>query len=217
LQCYFGINLLGSALALILLAAAAPAQIRVPVKELAAGRFLVARRGLVDPNFARTVVLLAQTGKDGAMGLIINRQTKLPISRVLEGIQEAKDRSDPAYLGGPVSITGVLALVRSRTKLEDATHVLADVYLVSDRKVLEKTLAARADAGSVRIYLGYAGWAPGQLEMELELGSWYILRGDPAVVFDPEPDTVWDRLIQGTEARIASAVPLLAAARRPSH
>jgi putative transcriptional regulator len=77
---------------------------------------------------------------------------------------------------------------------------LGDVYLVSRREVLEKTLEAGA---GLRVYLGYSGWAPGQLEAELELGSWYIFRGDPAMVFDPDPETVWSRLIRGAEVRIA--------------
>jgi putative transcriptional regulator len=185
---------------LLLGALVCPGQIRGPVKDLAAGRFLVAQRELVDPNFIRTVVLLAKYGEDGAMGLIINRPTKLPVSKVLDGLKGLKGRSEPAYLGGPVQVTGVLALVRSAAKLEESQKVLGDVYLVSSREVLEKTLEG---GGALRVYLGYSGWAPGQLEAELELGSWYIFRGDPALVFDPEPETVWSRLIRGAEVRIA--------------
>ena len=177
-----------------------PAQIRGPVKDLAAGRFLVAQRELVDPNFIRTVVVLAKYGEDGAMGLIINRPTKLPVSKVLDGLKGVKNRTEPAYLGGPVQVTGVLALVRSPARPEEGLKVLGDIYLVSSREVLEKTLEGSA---ALRVYLGYSGWAPGQLDAELELGSWYIFRGDPALVFDPEPETVWSRLIRRAEVRIA--------------
>ena len=184
-------------------AAALPAQSRGPVEDLAPGRFLVAHRNLGDPNFARTVVLLATFGEEGAMGLIVNRQTKLPLSKVLGDLKAAKDRTDRVYFGGPVSITGVLALARSRPRPEDARHVFADVHLISSKPLLEKTLAAGAQAGALRVYLGYSGWAPGQLEAEVELGSWYIFRADAGMVFDPEPDTVWSRLMGRTEVRIA--------------
>ena len=179
------------------------AQVGTRVKDLAPGKFLIARQGLLDPNFARTVVLLVQYREEGAMGLIINRRTKLPLSRVLEELKDAKNRSDPVYLGGPVQITGVLALLRSRAKPEDALHVFADVYLVSSKAPLEKALAAGAESSALRAYLGYSGWLPGQLEQEIERGSWFIWRGDAAMVFDPDPETVWSRMIKKTEANIA--------------
>lgn len=179
------------------------AQAGIRAKDLAPGKFLIARRSLLDPNFARTVVLLARYGEAGAMGLIINRRTKLPLSRALEGLKDAKNRPEPIYLGGPVEISGVLALLRSSLKPEDARHVFTDVYLISSKTALEKALAAGAESTTLRAYLGYSGWAAGQLEREIELGSWAIWRGDAAAVFDPDPETVWTRLIQKTEARIA--------------
>ena len=171
--------------------------------ELAPGKLLIAHRRLLDPNFTRTVVLLVRYSDEGAMGLIVNRPTKVPLSRALEGLPDAKSRPDPVYLGGPVELGGVVALVRSRVKLEDARHVFSDVYLLSSKASLERALAAGAESSALRAYLGYSGWGAGQLEREIELGSWLLYRGDPVTVFDPDPDTVWSRLIQKTEARIA--------------
>ncbi len=171
--------------------------------QVAPGKFLIAHRSLLDPNFTRTVVLLVRYGEDGAMGLILNRPTKVPLSRALDGLKDAKSRSDPVYLGGPVEVGGVVALLRSRDKLTDARHVFADIYLLSTKTSLERALAAGADSGGLRAYLGYAGWGAGQLDHEIELGSWLVWRGDPATVFDPDPETMWSRLIQKTEARIA--------------
>ena len=179
------------------------AQVGTRVKDLAAGKFLIARRDLPAPNFTRTVILLVRYGEDGAMGLVINRRTKLPLSRVLEELKVAKDRSDQVYLGGPVEITAVLALLRSPAKPEDARHVFADVYLISSKAPLEKALAVGAESSALRAYLGYSGWAAGQLEQEIELGAWFIWRGDAATVFDPDPETVWSRMIKKTEASIA--------------
>ena len=180
-----------------------PAQAGLRIRELAAGKFLVARRDLPDPNFAETVVLLVHYDKSGAMGLVINRPTKVPLSRVLQDLKEAKERADPVYLGGPVEKTGALALLRSRNKLEEARHVFSDVYLASSRKLLEQSLAARIEASALRVYLGYSGWGAGQLEGEVELGTWHIFRGDAGMVFDPDPESVWHKLIQRTELKVA--------------
>jgi len=172
--------------------------------DLAAGKLLVASPDLPDPNFARTVILLVQYDADGVLGLILNRRSKVPISRVLDGLAGAKDRADPVYAGGPVERADVLALVRSRRPPGNAKRVLADVFLVSTKEDLEKTLASTADADNVHVYLGYSGWTEPQLEHELELGAWYIFQGSAKTVFDSEPDALWPQLIRETEMRIAS-------------
>jgi putative transcriptional regulator len=174
-------------------------------EELAPGKFLVASRRLPDPNFSRTVVLLVQYDKKGAMGLIINRRTEVPLSRVFDELKDAKDRTDAIYVGGPVERSAVMALIRSSGALADAKHVFADIYMLASRSLLEKTLAAHTGASAFHAYLGYAGWGPSQLDGEVKLGSWFIFRGDAAMVFDPAPDSVWSRLIGKTELRIASA------------
>src|SRR5579863_4862678 len=135
-----------------LAASAAPAihrRLSVPVqagehdKELASGKLLVARRGLQDPNFAETVILLVEHSEDeGTVGLILNRQTKIPLSRLSKELEGAKGRTEPLYLGGPVQTEGVMALVRSRAKLEESKHVLADIYMISSKATLEKTISA---------------------------------------------------------------------------
>jgi putative transcriptional regulator len=174
--------------------------------ELAAGRFLVASRDLGDPNFAETVVLLVRYGEqDGAMGLIVNRRSDLPLSRVFRDLKEAKGNADPVYMGGPVEPGVVLALLRSTSPPEEAQLVFGGVYLVSSKALLEKTLAAKAEPSTFHVYLGYAGWGPGQLEHEVELGGWHVMPAAPAEVFHSDPESVWPRLIKRTEQRIARA------------
>lgn len=171
--------------------------------ELAAGSFLVSSRDLNDPNFAQTVILLLRYDEDeGAMGLIVNRRGDVPLSRIFEDIKQAKGRKDPAYLGGPVEPDNVLALVKSSTKIADAQRVFSGVYLIAEKELLEKALADK-EASVFHVYLGYAGWGPGQLEHEVELGAWNILPPDAGSVFDADPDSVWTRLIRRTELRIA--------------
>jgi putative transcriptional regulator len=172
--------------------------------ELAAGSFLVSSRDLSDPNFAETVILLLRYDEDeGAMGLIVNRRGDVPLARVFEDLKGAKGRKDLAYLGGPVEPDNVLALLKSSTKIAEAQRVFSGVYLISDKELLEKTLADKAEPSVFHVYLGYAGWGPGQLEHEVDLGAWHILPPDAGSVFDADPDSVWTRLIRRTELRIA--------------
>ncbi|HMD48333.1 MAG TPA: YqgE/AlgH family protein [Bryobacteraceae bacterium] len=174
--------------------------------DLAPGKFLIAGRDLGDPNFAESVILLIDYDADhGAMGLIVNRRSDVPLSRLFRDFKEAKTRTDPVYVGGPVEVSTVLALLRSSVQPGDARHVFADVYLLNTKDQLQKALADRAEPGSFHVFVGYAGWGKGQLEHEVELGAWHILPAESALVFHSDPDTVWPRLIRRTEQQIARA------------
>jgi putative transcriptional regulator len=170
------------------------------------GKLLVAHRDLPDPNFAETVILVMHYDETGAMGLIINRQTTVPLKRALREFVSAQERSDPVYLGGPVSRTGARALARSATAPAEARHIFADIYVVTGKESLEALLgSAKSGPQTLRVYFGYAGWAPGQLESEIDAGMWHVLGGDPAVVFDLDPASVWSRMIERTEVHVAHA------------
>jgi putative AlgH/UPF0301 family transcriptional regulator len=188
--------LLGSAVMIL------PAQ-STRVEDLGVGKFLVASQDLADPNFAETVVLLVKYEEDGVVGLIINRPTKIRLSRLAEQLKTAKGRSDPVYAGGPVGKSSILGLVRSRSKLEGGEFVFDDVYLITSKAPLEKTIAA--ESSMFHVYLGYAGWTGPQLEREVELGGWYIFGGNSDSVFDTGPESIWQRLIRKTEQQVASA------------
>jgi putative transcriptional regulator len=177
------------------------------VKELAAGKLLVAVRGLPDPNFAETVILLAEHSGEGSMGLVINRQTDVPLSRVFPDLKPGKGSSSAVYSGGPVATDGVVALERSRAATPDGRQVLADVRIIASREALEALIASGAGPDRFRVYVGYAGWGPGQLERETLHGSWHVFRADGALIFDPDPGTVWQRQIRRTEERMALALP----------
>ena len=179
----------------------APAQ-STNAKDLATGKFLVATHGLLDPNFAETVVLLVEFQESGVVGLVVNRRTRLPISRALT-VQEAKGRPDPIYIGGPVEQTGIMALARSNADVAGAKHVLGDVYLIATKTLLNKSLASPIAASAFHVFLGYAGWSAPQLRGELDRGGWYIFPGDAASVFDTDPASVWNRFIARTDTRIA--------------
>jgi putative transcriptional regulator len=176
-------------------------------KDLNAGKLLVASRGLADRHFARTVILLTRYDADGVVGLILNRRTDLPLSRVLEGIEAAKRLSDPVYLGGPVGTPDILALLRSPTKVEGAQHIVGAVYPISTKTLFQQTISTRPDPGGFHVYLGYAGWTKDQLRKEVELGGWFIFQGDAGTVFASDPDSLWSQLIQKTELNLARSAP----------
>lgn len=173
------------------------------VKELAAGKLLVAARGLPDPNFTETVILLAEHSHQSAMGLVLNRRTDVSIARLFPNLKPAQGQTSQVFLGGPVSRDGVLALLRTKTPSAESRRVLDDVYLIATAEGLEAQIASGADPRRVRVYVGYSGWGPGQLERETAQGAWHVFTTDTAVVFDADPDSLWQRQVRRTEERMA--------------
>ena len=171
--------------------------------DLGIGKILVARRDLSDPAFAESVIVLVRYDQDGTVGLMINRPTDMPISRALRDLKLGGDRSDPVYRGGPVEPVSVLALLRSRVQPEGAAPVFGDVYMVSTKAVLEKTLAGGPGPDEFRVYLGYCGWTRRQLENEVRQGAWQIFNRSADQVFDPDAKSLWRRLIARVEQNVA--------------
>lgn len=185
-----------------------PAAIFLPIQsrnsdELGLGKLLVASRDLVDPSFAKTVVLLVQYDSKSVVGLMINRRTNVPLSRVFKQLKAASDRTDPVYAGGPVDIPAVFALLRSQSKIEGAEHITGEVYLISTKSRFEEMLSKRPDPATFHVYLGYAGWSPEQLHQEVKLGAWFIFQGDTQTVFNADPDSLWLQMIRQTELKMA--------------
>ncbi len=184
-------------------------------QELAPGKLLVATKDMGDPNFAQSVILIVKHDEnDGTLGLIINRRTTVPLARVFEEIKGAK--ADPIYVGGPMETTGAQALLRSTRKLDKAEHIFADIYATGDKDLIEKSIGDGAEASKFRVYIGYGGWAPGQLEHEMELGSWSVIRATVDFVFDEDTDSLWSRLRQKVELRVAGVSPISSSQRRRS-
>jgi putative transcriptional regulator len=179
--------------------------LRAADDDLAPGKILIADRNLRDPHFVGTVIVLVHYDDEGAVGLILNRQSETPLTRVLDGMKEAAGRKDLVFEGGPVETKTVLALARSRDKLAGAQRLFADVYAILSEGPLKKTLASGVGSNGLRFYQGYAGWGPGQLDDEVDGGALHILKGDANTVFDSDPDSLWDRLVHRSSLSVASA------------
>jgi len=168
---------------------------------LAKGKFLVASPSIADPWFQETVVLLiGYNAAAGATGLIINRPTKVPLVEMLPSVPGLKQRSDVVYYGGPVEGQQMLMLIRSDEKLEESENVFVNVYVSLSLNTLERMISAHKTQKQFRVYGGYAGWLPGQLNREVLHGDWYIVNADAGFIFEKKSSDVWHELLHRSSA-----------------
>ncbi|MBF0288252.1 MAG: YqgE/AlgH family protein [SAR324 cluster bacterium] len=153
--------------------------------ELAKGKFLIAREQLNDPNFSRSVVLLIEYDAHSTVGLVINRPTDVQLAKLWPTIKGVQQHQDPLFLGGPVARGQILLLVQSDQAPENTIHVFENIYVSSSRHVLEQMIVQSTSrhGNTFRVYAGYAGWAPGQLEKEVLRGDWDVLKADASSIF----------------------------------
>ncbi|MFQ5597310.1 MAG: YqgE/AlgH family protein [Nitrospiria bacterium] len=157
------------------------------------GQLLIAMPKLDDPNFRQTVILLCEYSPDGALGVVLNRPTELAVSTLIDGFQEVTG-GEKVFAGGPVSKNGMLILCRSE-RFCDGHSVFDGVFVPKDLEKI-KSPGALGDLGEIRCFLGYAGWAPGQLEAELAEGSWKTLPSDSTLIFDADPSVLWPQMMR---------------------
>jgi putative transcriptional regulator len=166
-------------------------------RELPArGKFLVASRGLLDPRFRETVVLLIDYSANGATGLIINKPTKVALAEALPSMPGLKKRSDAVYYGGPVENNIILMLIRSGEDPTEAVRVFGDVYVSASRNTLERMIGSHKTEKQLRTYSGYAGWMARQLDWEVSRGDWLIIPADAHSIFESDASGIWLELIR---------------------
>ena len=170
----------------------------------AKGRFLIASRELLDPNFVQTVVLLVDYSSEGAMGVIVNRPTKTRVAKVLPELDEVQERDETVWVGGPVATWQMVLLARSTMAQEGTQIVFEDVIFSGSSDVLKRLIG---EDGEFRIYAGHAGWAPGQLEREIDRGGWHVLPAKVDMVFDSAPHDLWLELIRRSAVQWTSLIP----------
>ena len=156
--------------------------------EVRAGMLLVATPALLDPNFADTVVLLLDVDDGGALGVVLNRPSGVPVAEVLETWSDVVAEPEVLFRGGPVSTEGALAVALLRDA-DDAPVGFREVDgpLGAGRPRHAGRAGRPAALAGLRIFAGYAGWGADQLEGEIEEGSWYVVPGEAADVFRARP------------------------------
>ena len=170
---------------------------------LGKGIFLVASPSLRDPNFRQTVVLLCEHGEEGALGVVVNRPTEMNITEVLPQIPILEGQTHMVFSGGPVQRNHLLILYRTPEGLEDTHHVFDGVYLGGNMAILEEIVKNPFSPDDFRAFMGYSGWAPGQLESEMETGSWLTLPADSSLMFDRDHTSVWGDILQNLGSQYA--------------
>lgn len=166
------------------------------------GRLLVASPILGDPNFDGSVVLVLEHGDDGAVGVVLNRPTGTDVAEPLPGWHRLA--ADPAvvFVGGPVSPDAAICLARSwPDERIDAFEPLLDSLGTVDLSI-DPDEAASAIQG-LRVFVGYAGWAGGQLEGEIEQGAWFVVDARPEDALSGEPDQLWQSVLRRQRGKLA--------------
>lgn len=165
------------------------------------GVFLIARRGMPDPNFRETVVLVTHPQRGAPYGVIINRPLDFRLSEVFPEHKDLRGRKDVIYFGGPVAREGLVFLVRATEPPPRAIPVLKGVYFTADPDLVDELLKRPDPTRGLRVYAGHSGWGPGQLQNEISRGDWHLMPADAETVFEKESSRIWPELIQRATTR----------------
>jgi len=177
----------------------------VPGPALAQGEsqrafLLVAKPGMLDPTFEETVVLAVRPDDGGPVGVILNRPSTVGLGALLPDRPELAKRRDLVFLGGPVEPDALLFAFRSSSKPAKGLLVADNIYISGFSEVLTEILKHPEDADHQRFFTGYSGWAAGQLEDEIAQGGWYVLQFDARAVFDMNPLTLYEEMLNRATA-----------------
>jgi putative transcriptional regulator len=172
-----------------------------PVPSDLSGHFLIAETDLQDPNFFRTVVLVIHHNSEGAFGLVINRESEVTAGEVIEGVEDCPLVTEPIHVGGPVQQNYVFALhsgiprrYRSEHSEETAPGVIFEPsfqHLIDYAHSEDYLAEPIEDRPAIRIFAGYSGWGPGQLEGELTEDAWYVHAASADLVFSADSAEGW--------------------------
>jgi putative transcriptional regulator len=170
------------------------------------GHLLVAGPALVDPNFWRTVVLVGEHTEEGALGVVLNRSSETSVEEALPELALLAADMGRVHVGGPVQPSAVVVLA-DFAEADDAESLVLDSVGFLPAEVDPDALGELRRA---RVYVGYAGWGPGQLDGELEEGSWIVEPALPDDVFTDDPEGLWSHVLRrkgGPFAMLAAMPP----------
>jgi len=173
------------------------------MEESLAGQLLLAAPTLRDPNFARTVVLVGVHGEDGAMGIVLNRRARVSVAEALPQLREQVGEDERIFVGGPVQPESVVVLAEFLEESAAGVLVLGRIGFPPAEADLELLAGSTARA---RVFAGYAGWAGGQLEAEVDSGDWITHPPQAADLFTDAPAELWGAVL----TRMGGSYALLA-------
>jgi putative transcriptional regulator len=165
-----------------------------------AGRLLLASTTLLDPNFARSVVLIGMHSEQGALGLVLNRPSTATVADAVPQLSQLVDEDEPVFVGGPVQASAIVVLAEFTDPAAAGVLVLGRIGLPAPEVPLE-------DLGDAterrRVFAGYAGWGEGQLDAEVEQGDWIAHDPEPQDIFTAAPEQLWSAVLTRKGGRYA--------------
>lgn len=173
------------------------------MSEVRAGMLLVATPALLDPNFAETVVLLLDVDENGALGVVLNRPSPVPVAEVLAEWGDVVAEPEVLFHGGPVSTEGALAVALLRADddvpvgFREVSGTLGLLDLDTPVELLDGSL------DGLRIFAGYAGWGAAQLDGEIQEGSWYVVPALAPDIFRLDPTQLWRDVLRRQPGELA--------------
>ena len=174
--------------------------------QLRAGQLLVATPALVDPNFDHTVVLLLDYDENGALGVVLNRPSLVPVGEILSEWSEVVREPGVLFQGGPVGTDSALAVAALPPGGGESLEPVGWRRMFDSTGIVDLDAPAELISPAVagmRIFAGYAGWATEQLESEIEEGSWYVVPSTAADLFGADPEGLWMRVLRRQPGELA--------------
>ncbi|MEN8108132.1 MAG: YqgE/AlgH family protein [Pseudomonadota bacterium] len=172
-----------------------PESFTADLQAPAAGRFLVASRKLHDSHFGKTVIYLLQHGRDGSIGLIVNRPLSVTLGEALPNLELTHLDTHRLRYGGPVSKRNVIMLLRDIEASWQAMHIQDGIYASNNLKLLQHLNGMDKSADELQLFVGHAGWRSGQLQRELRRSDWHVTDADTGALFAGDTTGLWQRLI----------------------
>ena len=156
------------------------------------GQLLVAGPSLLDPNFRRTVVLVGEHTDEGALGVVLNRASEATVEDAVPELSALVDDDELVHVSGPVQPSAIV-VVADFADPEQAGALILDSVGFLPAEVDPETIGELRRA---RVFAGYAGWGPGQVEDEIAEGAWYVVDSEPADAFSENPSNLWQRVLR---------------------
>jgi putative transcriptional regulator len=169
--------------------------------EAEKGRLLASEPYLADPNFERTIILLTEHNQDGTVGFVLNKPSASLVTEVMEDIKNIQSK---VYIGGPVQ-QDTLHFIHRNPNIEDSIEVIDGIYWGGNfDQILLFIETKQLDISTIKFFLGYSGWSPGQLEEELNMNSWIVSdQVTQDLIFETPPEMMWKKSLQNLGGRFS--------------
>ena len=173
------------------------------------GDLLISEPFLTDPNFSRTVILLCEHNEEGSFGFVLNKPAKIKLNELIEGVG---DRDDYIYIGGPVQQNTLQFIHKNDRLIEGGSEVQDGIFWGGDfEQMLAMMDSKLIIPDDIKFFIGYSGWAAGQLRSELEVNSWIISRNVKIEqIFNTDVETLWKEVLNtmGGKFKVVANFPV---------